>query len=698
MRINKIFGELSFNQKVMEERLSSETYQNFMETLHIGKPLDRSLADNLAHSMKVWAIEQGATHFTHWFQPLRGGTAEKHDAFISYNENGHLIEHFSGSQLIQSEPDASSFPSGGIRSTFEARGYTAWDPSSEVFLLESGHSKTLVIPSVFLSWTGMVLDHKTPFLRSHLALENSVIRLQRLLGNRHAKRVIVHMGLEQEYFLVPKDLYLKRRDLQITGRTLFGLPAAKGQQMEDHYLGTIKPKVLLFMEELDQQLYRLGIPAKTRHNEVAPNQFEIAPLFEEGNRAIDHNLQIMNLMEIIADKHGLTCLLHEKPFQGINGSGKHLNWSIGDNTGSNYLEPSASPLKNITFLMTLSAILLGVHKYGGLLRASVADAGNDLRLGSNEAPPAIMSVYLGSYLTKLLEDIEDSKAFNEKKISEISLGIRRLPMIQRDTSDRNRTSPIAFTGNKFEFRAAGSSQNCSESATVINLMLTYGFDYVYKELSIMSGDSKQNALKIIKSILSNTKDIRFEGNNYDDQWVIEAQKKGLPYYKQTPHSLEELTKEETIKLYKNYGVLSKTELESKKEIRLDHYCKTKINEFKTAVNLCHSQILPCVEEYISEISDILLKLKELEKESPAMQDKLEILLKNYEEIQKSINFIEEQLIHLSQIANFDAKAKEIHSKLEPSFIQLRGLVDSTEKIIPGSLWPLPSYQDLLSRF
>jgi glutamine synthetase len=455
-----IFGELTFHKKIMQEKLNKEVYEKLIATIESGKALDLSIAADIAHAMKEWAMENGATHFTHWFQPQRGGTAEKHDAFISYNENHEIVERFSASQLIQSEPDASSFPSGGIRSTFEARGYTAWDPTSPAFLLEAENTKTLVIPSVFLSWTGAVLDIKTPLLRSEKALNEAALRLLRLLGNRRSKRIKVYLGPEQEYFLVNRDFYNSRPDLQNCGRTLFGAPPAKGQQMEDHYFGAIKEKVLMFMEAFDEELYRRGIPAKTRHNEVAPNQFEIAPLYEIANLANDHNLQLMDILKRIARRFNMEALLHEKPFAGVNGSGKHVNWSIGDDTGANFLEPSKSPLKNVSFLITIGAILLGVNKFGGLLRASVADAGNDHRLGANEAPPAIMSVYLGEYLNSILNEIEGiGEKVSQRELAHINLGVQNLPRVAKDISDRNRTSPVAFTGNKFEFRACGSSQN-----------------------------------------------------------------------------------------------------------------------------------------------------------------------------------------------------------------------------------------------
>ncbi|MBN2441818.1 MAG: glutamine synthetase III [Spirochaetales bacterium] len=695
MTTAQIFGELTFNDKVMREKLSKELYTEFMDTIHIGKSLDKRLADNIAHAMKEWAIEKGATHFTHWFQPLRGGTAEKHDSFLSYDERGNVIERFSGSQLIQSEPDASSFPSGGMRSTFEARGYTAWDPTSPAYLLRAEKTFTLVIPSVFLSWTGMVLDHKTPLLRSHLALEDSAIKLRRLLGNRNAKSLNVFAGPEQEYFLIPKALYEKRPDLKICGRTLFGAAPAKGQQMEDHYFGAIKPKVLRFMEDLDHELYCLGIPSKTRHNEVAPNQFEIAPLYEEANRAIDHNLLLIDIMKKTAEKHDLVCLVHEKPFDGVNGSGKHLNWSIGDNTCGNYLEPSASPLKNITFLNTIGAVLLGVQEYGGLLRLSVADAGNDHRLGANEAPPGIMSVYLGDYLSKMLDNIEDIKSMTEKKLSEISLGLRRLPKIVRDSSDRNRTSPIAFTGNKFEFRAVGSAQNCSEAATMINLMVAYGYDYIHDRLQKMSGNIKENALIVLKDILQKTKAIRFEGNNYDNQWHSTAEERGLPNFKDTPSCLHLLTQEKTVKLFERYNVLSETELHSKQEIRFETYIKTKVIEYKVAGDMSRTMITPAIIKQITLLSNAVVSAQNAGVPVSEISQDLELFKGFYINIKQKTDNLENVLNRIMAEVDVKTASRLCVSDGDKALAELREIVDAVEVRIHADLWPITKYQDLL---
>ncbi len=696
LRTSSIFGELTFNKKVMKEKLSNEVYKKLMATIESNEKLDESIAADVAHAMKEWAIAKGATHFTHWFQPQRGGTAEKHDSFITYDKDGSIIERFSGSQLIQSEPDASSFPSGGMRSTFEARGYTAWDPTSPAFLLESNDTMTLVIPSVFLSWTGNVLDIKTPMLRSQKALNDSAIRLQKLLGNRTAKQTKVFMGPEQEYFLVSGDLYENRQDLKVCGRTLFGSAPAKGQQMDDHYFGTIKRKVLRFMEEFDVELYRRGIPSKTRHNEVAPNQFEVAPLYSVSNLAVDHNLQMMDILKRVAEKHGLVALLNEKPYAGVNGSGKHMNWSIGDNTGTNYLEPSKSPLKNINFLMTVVAILVGVDKFGGVLRASVADAGNDHRLGANEAPPAIMSVYLGEYLNSLFDEIEGIGTVTEKAMAHINLGIQNLPKIAKDISDRNRTSPIAFTGNKFEFRAVGSTHNCAEPATVFNLMVAYGYDEIYNRLKEMSGDVKLNAIQVFKDLLKKTKRVRFEGNNYSDEWHNEAGKRGLPNAKNTPAALEAFLEDEVMELFEDYKILSKAELEAKIEIKLEAYVNVKDIEYKTAINIAKTTVLPSLIKQITSIANAAEKVAAAGSPSDIFKTDIETLGDLYKEIKSGITNLEKTLVEGEKISDIHKKAYYFAEAGGEALAALRLNVDRAEEIIASELWPMAKYQDLIT--
>ncbi|MDR1418561.1 MAG: glutamine synthetase III [Endomicrobium sp.] len=696
--IHNYYGELVFTKKIMEQKLSKNIYKKLVAAIDNVEPLDQSISGEVAHAMKEWALENGATHFTHWFQPQRGGTAQKHDAFIDYGDNGEIIERFSASQLVQSEPDASSFPSGGIRSTFEARGYTAWDPTSPVFLLESGKTKTLVIPSVFLSWTGEVLDLKTPLLRSLAVLNEKVLALQKLLGNKNAKQVKVFAGIEQEYFLLSKDLVASRSDLIVTGRTLFGAEPAKGQQMEDHYFGNIKENILEFMEEVDHTLYRKGIPVKTRHKEVAPNQFELAPLHQELNLAIDNNLQIMEVLKKVADKHNMVVLLHEKPFAGLNGSGKHLNWSIGDNTSANYFEPSKSPLKNISFIIAISAVLFGVKKFGGILRASVADAGNDHRLGANEAPPAIMSVYLGEYVSNLLNSIEKARTIDEKEVNEITLGVQHLPKVNKDYSDRNRTSPVAFTGNKFEFRALGSSSNPSEAGTVLNFIAAYGFNEIYNRIEAKKDDAdvKQKALEVVKEIISETKDIRFEKNGYSKDWHKEAEKRSLPNAKNTPEALKLFLKEEVIKSFSKFNILNERELKSKVEIKLENYIKTKEIEYKYAIKVVNVLILPALLKQIEILSKTAKNLEKLSLKSDIFLKEIKTLLELYEDINKhnlELNdFVLTQCGKTSEIAdNFASKGVEI---LE----NLRQKVDIAEDLVSDEFWPMISYQKLLNTF
>ncbi len=684
------YGELVFTQEVMRNRLSERVYLQLTNTLTKGDVLDKEVAGEIAHSMKEWAIENGATHYTHWFQPLRGGTAEKHNSFISYDEEGALIERLSAQQLIQSEPDASAFPSGGIRSTFEARGYSAWDPTSPVFLIEAKDTKTLVIPSVFLSWTGDVLDQKTGLLRSKKALNSIGIKLQKLLGNRNAKRINVWLGIEQEYFLVDKELYESRMDLQICKQTLFGKQAARRDQLKDHYFGTIKKRVLLFMEDFDKEMYRRGIPAKTRHNEVSPNQFELAPLYEEQNLAIDHNLQIMDIMEEVAERHSLVALTHEKPFKGINGSGKHVNWSIGDNTGANYLEPSASPLRNITLLMTVVATMIGVKKYANLFNALVLDAGNEKRLGGAEAPPNIMSVYLGEYLTSLLEGIEGISKVTQKKMAEISLGVRQLPTVAKDSSDRNRTAPVAYTGNKFEFRSVGASQNCSEIVTLINLVVAEGFKFVHDKLIKMDGDPKANALLIVKEMLKETKSVHFEGNCYSEEWKQEAKKRGLVNVQDTPEALAGMIDKKVVALYARFEVLSERELLARKTIRLMQYAHTKQIELQTACDMAKSDIMPAI-------------LKQLALLSSADNGTSKLIKKQMEELQflyENINSETDEIlvkINCDCMEDLAEKARAFHDIFLSSFEKLRAYVDQTEALIANEFWPIASYQKLFRR-
>ncbi|RAP37754.1 glutamine synthetase type III [Candidatus Marinamargulisbacteria bacterium SCGC AAA071-K20] len=695
-KIVENYGELVFNRKEMKKRLSATVFEKYMNTIQEGEALDQSIAEDIARAMKAWAIEKGATHFTHWFQPQRNGTAEKHDAFLDYNKKGEIIEKFSTQQLIQSEPDASSFPSGGIRSTFEARGYTAWDPSSPAFLRESPHGNSLVIPSIYLSWTGESLGMKTPLLRSIDVLNKYVIKLQRLLGNRLAKRITVFSGMEQEYFLIPLSLAEARPDLMICGRTVFGAPPAKGQTMDDHYFGSITPRVMEFMGALEMELYRFGIPAKTKHNEVAPNQFELAPLYEDVNLAIDHNLLTMDIMKRVAADHDFALLCHEKPFARLNGSGKHMNWSIGDNTGTNYLEPSKSPLKNISFLMTLGAVLLGVKDYSGLLRGSIADAGNEHRLGSHEAPPAILSVYLGDYLAAILDDIEGLKKLSEKKINEINLGLNNMPKVAKDISDRNRTSPIAFTGNKFEFRAVGSSANGSRSAKAMNMICAYGYKTIIERLEKMKGkDVKANCILLLKDILKETKAVRFEGNGYAGDWVNVAKKRGLYIADNTADALKYFQSKESVELFETLGVLTKREVESRAEIKLENYANTKSIELKVALDMVKTYILPAMTKQMIQLGEALSSCKLAGVNSKTLIDDIKLIEKLYTSIKDQSATLAIQLEKMD--ANEDAykRAHALATKGTSLYNSLRNAVDTAEENVDVEYWSLPRYDELL---
>jgi glutamine synthetase len=695
-KVSQYFGELTFSKRVMRDKLSKSSYDKLIATIEQNEPFDFSIANDVAHAMKEWAIENGATHFTHWFQPQRGGTAEKHDSFITRDEEGNLIERFSGKSLIRSEPDASSFPSGGMRSTFEARGYTAWDPTSPAFLISSKKSKTLVIPSVFMSFSGDVLDLKTPMLRSQKALNDVVIKLQRFLGNRFAKYIKIAVGAEQEYFLVSKDLYYKRPDLQSCGRTVFGASPAKGQQLSDHYFGSIKSKVLDFMEDLDHHLYKNGIPAKTRHNEVAPNQFEIAPLFEDSNQAVDHNLQLMDIIQKTAENHDFIALMHEKPFTGINGSGKHVNWSIYDNTGTNYLEPSKSPLKNISFLLSIGAVLLGINEFSELLRASIMDAGNELRLGGHEAPPAIISVYLGKYLTNICDTIAGIEKFSDKEIGSINLGLQNLPKLAKDISDRNRTSPFAFTGNKFEFRAVGSNQNCSESLTVINTIVAWGYKKILTQLKSMEGDPRENSYLVLKDIFLKTKRIRFEGNCYAEDWFNEAKERGLFNNLNTPESIKLYSEEKARNLFKEFKILSDREIDAKTTVKKESYSNIKNVEFRTAIKIVRTMIQPSITKQIKHLSQTILNLKQLDIVNETLNTELKNLLNGYDDISLEVNKLKELVQYCENCCDVETTSSKYAAEGRKIMQALRSSVDAAEKQVADELWDLPKYHHLLA--
>lgn len=696
------FGHLTFNKKAMYKYLDQPTREKLSKAIDFGEELDKSIADQVAHALKEWSIMLGATHFTHWFQPQRGATAEKHDAFLSFAGNGEVIERFSGQQLVQGEPDASSFPSGGMRTTFEARGYTAWDPSSPAFVIQEGVSKTLVIPSVFLSFHGEVLDLKTPLLRSLSVVEKRALKLMKLLGNRTVKNVNVTIGPEQEYFVIDKGYYYKRPDLALADRTLIGRLPAKHQQMEDHYFGSIKTRVLNYMHELDMACFAQGIPAKTRHNEVSPSQFEIAPIFENANIAIDHNLQLMDIMKNLAEKHDFVILFHEKPYAGINGSGKHINWSMSDSNGKNLLEPGLSPKKNIQFLLFLSAFLYGINKHGAAIRLSIADAGNDHRLGANEAPPAIMSVFLGSFLENLLNEIEKGDQSISDGTEDIDIGLKQLPNVKTDNTDRNRTSPIAFTGNKFEVRAAGSSQNISFPTAALNIAMAEGLDFIIEKLETQVATRQPNteqiksaALEIIRALIPQTRKIRFAGNNYSDDWKKEAESRGLPHFHNTPAALHHFTDPDFVAIHEKYGILTKEELLARQEIQAHAYIETKRIELDVLHTMVETQIIPAIIKQINATGQAASHLAAHGVSNSILTNKLKSYNETLEAIVKNTQAVETVLDKEFDLSLEHAiyLGKEGTAALE----NLRIACDQAEGFVEAGIWPFPTYQEMLFR-
>lgn len=703
--VSSYFGENTFGISAMKEHISESTFNAFKRWMSEGVLISMDQANEIAECMKRWAIAKGATYYTHWFQPMTGLTAEKHDSFISITAPGKVIEKFSGNKLIQGEPDASSFPSGGIRATFEARGYTAWDPSSPAFIIESALGKTLCIPSIFISYHGEALDKKLPLLRSDEALSKAAIGLLQLFGHKDVKKVFSTCGPEQEYFLIDKNYYNLRQDLVLTGRTLVGAPSPKGQQLEDQYFGTIKERVVNFMFEVAEEAYKLGIPVITRHNEVAPHQYEFAPMFEESNLAADHNQLLMELMKKVALRHNMVCLLHEKPFAGINGSGKHLNWSLADDKGNNLLNPGETPEDNLQFLAVLTAVLRAVHKHSDLLRASVAMAGNEHRLGANEAPPAIISAFLGDQLTSILDMIEKGVKSKVSKRDIIDLGIARLPKFNKDTTDRNRTSPFAFTGNKFEFRAVGSSQNISTPITVINTIIADSLDYVADRISKASSGKDFNtaALKVIAELIKETKDIRFEGNNYSEEWVKEAKKRGLPNVASTVEALKALEKKENTALFEKYKVFSKEELLARYKIWVDMYNITLEIEANTLNEMVNSCVVPAGCEYEQLLADNLSKLAHLKKEV-----KLEIGAAEFNDQKEHLIEVAQKIYYVRrnsrELAKLLEKASGLHheeraqlyfKELKPLMEHIRRHVDGLERVVSDEHWDLPKYREML---
>jgi len=626
--VSQYFGEDTFNRKAMKEKLSRETFKKLMEAIDEGKTIDAKTADIVAEAMKKWALEKGATHFAHWFQPMTGITAEKHDAFIEPCGDGQVMEKFSGKQLVQGEPDASSFPSGGIRATFEARGYTAWDMSSPAFIKRNGISTTLCIPTVFISYTGQALDKKTPLLRSIRALSKSAVNMLKLLGAKKVRKVQSNLGPEQEYFLIDMDYFFKRPDLVLGGRTVVGAPPPKGQELEDQYFGSIKERISSYMHDVEEELFKLGIPAKTRHNEVAPSQFEIAPVYEEANIAVDHNQMVMDTMKSVAKKHRLAALLHEKPFAGINGSGKHLNWSVADNNGNNLLNPGKTPHDNIQFLVFLIATVRAVYKHADILRAAVASYANDHRLGANEAPPAIISVFLGDQLMQILENIQKGTIAKATNAEIIDLGISSLPTLSKDNTDRNRTSPFAFTGNKFEFRAVGSSQNIASPALVINTIVAESLDDLAEKIKAKETKNiNQAVLEVLRDEITYIKPVLFNGDNYSKEWEKEAERRGLPNEKTTPTALNALITKKALNLFEKYEVLSNLELKSRHLIHIERYIKDLEIEVKCLNNICMNQILPAAVDYQNKLATAINCTKDALGSAAVMSSEIELLKK-----------------------------------------------------------------------
>ena len=691
--VPEFFGSMVFDDRIMKAKLSSDVYNSLKQTIDTGKKLDSSVANAVAMAMRDWAVENGATHFTHWFQPLTGITAEKHDSFISPAPDGRVIMEFSGKELIKGEPDASSFPSGGLRATFEARGYTAWDPTSYAFI----KGKTLCIPTAFCSYGGEALDKKTPLLRSMEALNKQALRVLKLFGNDDVKHVTTSVGPEQEYFLIDKGMYDKRKDLIFTGRTLFGAKPPKGQELDDHYFGTIKPRVAAYMEELNEELWKLGILAKTEHNEVAPAQHELAPIFTTTNIATDHNQLTMEIMQKVALKHNLVCLLHEKPFAGVNGSGKHNNWSIATDTGVNLLSPGETPYENAQFLLFLVAVIQAVDDYQGLLRMSVATAGNDHRLGANEAPPAVISIFLGDELTDILKSIESDTPYNGVQKKKMKLGVDVLPRFTRDSTDRNRTSPFAFTGNKFEFRMLGSSNSIACANIMLNTAVAESLRQFADRLE--AADDFDSAMHdLIKKTITAHKRIIFNGNGYDDAWIQEAtQKRGLLNLRATPEAMAVILEQKNKDLLISHKVMSEAEILSRHEIQLENYCKTIRIEALTMVDMARKEILPAMETFTSDLAGSIAAKKAAD---PAIACSYETkLLRKLSSLldlaDDRVAHLEDAMIHLDTSAGIVAESEAIRDEILPKMCELRAACDEAETLTAKRYWPFPTYEDLL---
>ncbi len=695
--MRQLFGANVFSDEVMRSRLPENVYKAIRNTIKKGAPLDPSVADVVAAAMKEWSLEHGATHYTHWFQPMTGLTAEKHDSFLSPTEAGTAIAEFSGKELVRGEPDASSFPSGGIRATFEARGYTAWDPTSPAFILENPNGTTLCIPTAFCSWTGEALDKKTPLLRSMDAISTQALRILKLFGST-AERVHSTCGPEQEYFLIDKHFYFARPDLLNAGRTLFGAKPPKGQEMEDHYFGAIPERVLACMLETEMELYKLGVPVKTRHNEVAPSQYELAPLFENANVATDHNMLIMETMKRVAGRYGLQLLLHEKPFAGVNGSGKHVNWSLSDDLGNNLLRPGDTPHDNAQFLVFLAAVLQAVYRHGDLLRVSVATAANDHRLGANEAPPAIISVFLGDLLQDIVDQIEKGGAKSSKSGGTMTIGVSVLPTLPRDAGDRNRTSPFAFTGNKFEFRAVGSSQSIAGPNVVLNTIVAESLDDIATvlEKAVAAGkDLNVEIQALLPKVMGESKKIIFNGDGYTEAWHKEAEKRGLPNRRSTIDSLPDLISEKSIKLFGKYGVFSEREIHSRYEILLENYVKTINIESQLTSQIAHRQILPAALKFQGFVADTIAKVKaagaKVQTSQIALLDEVGSTIEQLQAALAILTDVDEEHVTGDTMAH----ATYSYTKVIPAMSAVRAAADKLETMVSADLWPLPTYQEML---
>ena len=693
--ITKLFGSNVFNDRTMRERLPKDIYRALRRTIESGEALTLEVADVVANAMKDWAIERGATHYTHWFQPLTGRTAEKHDAFISPVADGTVILEFSGKQLIQGEPDASSFPSGGLRATFEARGYTAWDCTSPAFLKEDAVGNvTLTIPTAFCSYTGEALDKKTPLLRSMEAISKQAIRILRCLGNTTSQRVTPTMGPEQEYFLIAKKYFDQRIDLITAGRTLFGAPSPKGQELEDQYFGAIKDQISAFMRDLDLELWKMGVSAKTKHNEVAPAQYEMAPVFATINIAADHNQLVMETMQKVALRHDLVCLLHEKPFAGVNGSGKHNNWSLATDDGQNLLEPGKTPHDNEQFLIFLSALIIAVDRHADKLRAGAANTGNDLRLGANEAPPAIISIFMGEELTDILESLAKKKKASSKGQHYLHIGVDTLPKLPKDNTDRNRTSPFAFTGNKFEFRMVPSSASISGPNTVLNTIVAEALDQIATRLEKTKNINKE-AEAIVYEAMQKHGRVIYNGNNYSEEWVKEAKKRGLPNISSTVEALGAMATPEAVKLFSKYKVLSKEELLSRHEVYLEIYAKNINIEAQASIQMAKRQYIPAVIQFTSLLAKSIGRLKEIKSSGKVQENLLESVTENLESAEKNLNALEAILKKAQSVHAAEARAEGYRDKVVPAMNALRADIDALETIVPSDLWPVPSYAEML---